>query len=595
MTTPRATTPPPELERAVVDRTNAFLFKGAAFSHVASVAVGTLLLLGNERARTSAVGLAWLAGLVVLYAVRIALARRFLRQPTPDRELLGSVWRRRAVLGALAGGLWWAPGIVLLWSAALGPERMLLVVIIAGFLLGAVSSLAAVPAAFLSFAVPQWAAIVGCLFSSAEGLGQLITSAASLLLLPMLHRATQNMHGELDRSLRLDLEQAVLLKQLEVAKDAAVTAAGARSEFVAVMSHELRTPLNGVVGMTSLLLDTKLDATQREYAVAARDSAQMLLALLNGVLDHSRIDAGKLELERVDFELREELERVRSLFALKARERGLAFEVTVAPDVPAWVRGDWFRLRQVLVNLLGNALKFTEVGAVSCAVRSEAEAGGGLRLSFEVKDTGVGIAAEHVGQLFQPFRQADASTTRRFGGTGLGLWISRRLVELMQGRLSVTSQLGRGSTFSFFVVLEEGRAPVVETRSTPVPAAGPARVLVCDDNETNLRVAQRLLEKAGHHATPARTGEEALELLQQRAFDVVLMDLQMPTMDGFAALQRSRELLPAVRTPFVAVTASATQSDKDACLAAGFADFLTKPVVPEELVRAVERLTRGAA
>ena len=564
------------------------LYRSAGFGLFSNFTLAVILVAGTLTTHPWALHGPWLSAIVLVSLGRLALNLAFDRADPPPERLAG--WRTAFLLGLAAAGLLWGLAGWLYFASAQMISRLLLIFILAGLNAGAARSLAPVPLSYRIYVTTTITPILIRFAILPEPGGwslALITVTYALFLLntAKLH------HADLRRLWRLIFENENLVLTLSEQKERAEAANQAKGDFLATMSHEIRTPMNGIMGMLQVLGHSPLTEAQQAQIDIASTSAETLMRLLNDILDFSKIESGKLEFEAVAMALAATVNDVAALLSGRAREKGLEFAVSLAPDLPGYVVGDAVRLKQVLLNLTGNAIKFTERGRVGLAVSVVRRDPKTARVRFAVSDTGIGMDAVTREKLFRVFSQGDSSMTRRFGGTGLGLAISQRLVTRMGGQIAVQSKPGEGSEFSFeldLILTDAATMPVRSSRSTDIPRLT-GRVLVVEDDRVNQRVIDLLLQKFGLSCVVVSEGEAAVERATAEPWDLVLMDCQMPGMDGFEATRQIRRRLGAQPLPIVAITANAMSGDREACVAAGMNDFLAKPVRQDDLHACLKR------
>jgi len=508
----------------------------------------------------------------------------------------------RATVSLLA--ISWGVGAALVLPVVPFETTALVLVILAGLIASALTTLAADPLSIRGFlagiALPVFVSLA--MSERSHNLAAAIVVAVFTLGMAIVaRRAHITLVDHLHVTARLAVSEDAAKRAEAVMRDArdlAERMARARSAFLANMSHEIRTPMNAVLGFVELILDTELSTEQRRALELVRSSSEALLMILNDILDYSKIEADHLELEAIPFDVSKVVHATASLLAVRAREKHLELLADVTPEVPRAVRGDPTRLRQVLMNLIGNAIKFTEQGEVVVSVTTALAADDIVQLRFAIRDTGIGIAPEHVDAVFREFTQADSTMTRRYGGTGLGLAISQRLVRLMGGEIALTSQLGRGSEFSFTLAFPAEIAP--PSRVVGTAALGGRRMLIVDDNQTNRRILREMLGAEGIKVDEVATAAEGLEALRRGArkrapYDLAILDVQMPDMDGFQLATAVRQDQTLARTKLLMLTSAGQRGDGERCRELGIRGYLTKPMSRADLLEALGTVLAGPA
>lgn len=553
---------------------------------ISSWAVGLLAVVGPVAATL------WFFGTIAAGALRGAVEKRI-------SQRVGAGWGLIFPAVATATTAAWATAPLMAWfSGHPFGQPLAMTLLVSGYVL-VFAQLRSSPKQAVVISSPYSAAaaiIAGSLWGTDlfwAFMGVVPFTAAGLVVLVLMTMLRE------ERIRAFQEHQAHLIEELEAARDRADAASEAKSSFLGVISHELRTPMNGVLGAAQLLGATRLEPTQREYLSIIRNSGDNLLSLLNDILDMTKIEAGKMTFEIVDISIDDLHKRVTGPFQAQAEAKGLTFSTHFEGDTPAVVRGDPLRVCQVIHNLLSNAVKFTDGGEVAYTVRSERLDEDRVRFEFSVRDSGAGISPEDLARLFQPFTQVDASSTRRFGGTGLGLTISRRMANIMGGDITVESTVGEGSTFTFSVeaeVVEWTRQEAAEPIAAEIEDGRALNVLVVEDHPVNRMILEAWMSSAGHTSSTAENGQIALEMAAGQRFDLIIMDVNMPVMDGLTATRGIRAGGGAnAETPIVVLSASARTEDHEAGLEAGADAYLNKPIDFAALARVMNEVGSGRA
>lgn len=593
------------------------------------IAVSFLIYLFNDSLPPYII-YGWTGYMLMVVFVRLIVYWAFNRV---EEKQGNSLWGKLAILMAGLTGLGWGLCSLLFFPSLAFEQHLLLTLVIVAYTAGALTTTFPVPAVIFSLLLPAVAPLVYLIFSLG---GKLTFSIGSMLIffLLFISFAARRLRRLLTVSLQLRFENEALVGHLQREKEKseklnaslllevqerkqsaeklvtarmeAEQASMAKTQFLANMSHDIRTPMNGIIGMTGLILDTELSPKQRKFLNNIKISSDGLLGLLNDILDFSKIEAEQLLIVEHDFNFLKMLANIQSTMMYNATEKGLDLNFPQNDNsLPVYVKGDELRLRQILLNLIGNAIKFTPHGAVTLMVSAKEQSEATIQLHFEVCDTGIGIPAEKQNNIFASFSQADSSTTREFGGSGLGLTISRQLAGMMGGEIWLESQVGKGSNFHFTIVMAPGKKDNIPQPGAATKPRKILHILLADDNLLNRELAQLILEKDQHTVITAENGLQTLQRMEAETFDLILMDVQMPTMDGLTACAIIRESekesdlssysLPAglkerllqncrgKHIPIIAMTANAMEGDRQKCLDAGMDNYLTKPFDPVQM------------
>ncbi len=597
---------PKSIDDAVTQKLTHLLFAGAIKSNIFVATASVVIYLCLKSVIPILPLFLWATLMVLLSGIRFLLCYLFAkRDQSPEAQK--NFTRLYIVVTAILGLAW---SLLALLPNAFGNiySQSYIIIIMMGLLFIAVNVLAMNRLAQILYCIP-FPFVIFCLLLAFPGPFSLQFAALTVVFLVFMIWLGKEQHESLVKRLNVQFTNEQLISQLELAIERETIANRAKSEFLANMSHEIRTPMNGVLGMIELLQDSDLSNVQRRFADNIQGSGEILLSIINDILDFSKIEAGKLELESIPFDLESLIKGVEQMLARDAQDKGLNFAVIIPPETCHNLKGDPTRIQQVLTNLIANAIKFTKNGEVAIRVITSKVGSHHVTLLISVQDTGIGITPEVRSQLFKPFSQADGSTTRKYGGTGLGLAISNELVSRMGGVLDCESKPGKGSKFFFTIPLEvvsetEKMTPLPEfvTSSIGIDEDGiqlaQIHALVAEDNETNQEVVFAMLQKIDCEVTLVSNGQEAVDILTEKSFDLIFMDCQMPVMDGYQATAeiRRREKKEGLNNHIhiIALTANVVEGDREKCLSAGMDDYLGKPFKQDDIVGVLSRWSHGS-